>query len=144
MNSERVLREMRQSVLAACIFAALSLPAFGQAPVGLVGGVARDSANGKPVAEAQIIAHNLNKGTDQATVTGADGIFTFMNLEPGQYEVAATKNGFQKSSAKIEVAALRATRVELPLQIAADVRRIYREIRQRAADREGKATPRTC
>jgi hypothetical protein len=70
----------------------------------------------------QIIAHNLDKGTDQATVTGSDGIFTFTNLEPGRYEVAAAKSGFQKSSKQIEVVALQATRVELPLRAAADVR----------------------
>jgi hypothetical protein len=48
--------------------------------VGLVGGVARDAASGKPVAQAQVTAHNLAKDTDAATVTGADGIFTFTNL----------------------------------------------------------------
>jgi hypothetical protein len=94
-----------------------SLPMFGQA-VGLVGGVARDSASGKPVAQVQVVAHNLSKGTDHATVSDADGIFTFTSLEPGQYEVAATKSGFQKSSARIEVVASRTARVDLQLQIA--------------------------
>ena len=104
------------------LFAAASLPAFGQTAVGIVGGITLDSASGKPVAEAQITAHNLDKGTDSATVTDADGIFTFTKLEPGQYEFAATKSGFQKSAARIEVAALRVTRVQLPLQIAAELR----------------------
>src|SRR5579863_364618 len=107
---------------AALLFAALSVPAFGQSAVGLVGGITRDSSSGKPIAQAQIIAHNLDKGSDRSTVSDADGIFTFTNLEPGPYEVAATKSGFQKSSAHVEVAALRTARVELPLQIAADVR----------------------
>jgi len=108
-------------VCAAVLFAALSHPAFGQGAVGLVGGVTRDSASGKPVAEAQIVAHNLDRGTDRATVSDAKGVFTFTNLEPGQYDVAATKSGFQRSSAHVEVAARRTARVELPLQIAADV-----------------------
>jgi hypothetical protein len=110
------------AVCAVFLFGAPSLPAFGQAAVGIVGGITRDSVSGKPVAEAQIIAHNLGKGTDSATITDAEGIFTFTKLEPGQYEFAATKDGFQKSAANIEVAALRVTRVELPLQIAADLR----------------------
>jgi hypothetical protein len=104
------------------LIGASSLPAFGQAAPGIVGGITLDSASGKPVAEAQITAHNLDKGTDSATVTDADGIFTFTKLEPGQYEFAATKSGFQKSAARIEVAALRVTRVQLPLQIAAELR----------------------
>jgi hypothetical protein len=106
---------------AAFLFAVLSVPAFGQAPVGLVGGVTRDPGSGKPVAAAQIVAHNMDKGTDSAAVTDADGIFTFTKLEPGRYEFVATKDGFQKSSAQAEVAAGRTTRVELPLQPGTDL-----------------------
>jgi hypothetical protein len=106
----------------ALLFAA-PVPAFGQAAVGLAGGVTSNVASGKPVAEAKIIAHNLVKGTDSATISDADGIFTFTNLEPGRYEFAATKDGFQKAAAQVEVAAMRTARVDLPLQIATDVRR---------------------
>src|ERR1700675_1664502 len=89
----------------AILCGALSIPAFGQPAGGLVSGTARDSGSGKPVADMQIIAHNLNTGTDRTAVTGADGNFNFTNLEPGLYEVAATKSGFQKSSARVELAA---------------------------------------
>src|SRR5579862_1863728 len=121
MNSYKV-PEMRRSVLiAALLFGGLSLPTYGQT-FGLAGGITRDSDSGKPVAQAQIVAHNLGKGTDQSTVSDAEGIFTFTNLEPGLYEFAALKSGFQKSSAHIEVAALRTARVDLPLRSAASVR----------------------
>ena len=90
---------------------------FGQS-IGLVGGIARDAASGRPLADAQISAHNLDKGTDDATVTGSDGIFTFTHLDPGAYEVAAVKKGFRKSSVRVEVAASRTAGVELPLQLA--------------------------
>jgi hypothetical protein len=106
---------------AALAFGILSFTAFGQSMVGLVGGVARDAASGKPLAEAKVTAHNLAKGTNQSAITGADGIFTFTNLEPGLYEVAVAKDGFQKSSANVEVAIRKIARVELTLQIAADV-----------------------
>jgi hypothetical protein len=99
------------------------MPIFGQMPVGLVGGVVLDSAGGKPMAEAQVMARNLDKGTDHATVTGADGKFTFTNLEPGHYEIAASKNGFQKSSAHVEVAPGLIARVDLSLEISTDVPR---------------------
>jgi hypothetical protein len=117
------IEKSRNLIAAALLSGTLSLPALGQGSVGLVGGIARDSASGKPVAAVQIIAHNLAKGTDRDTVTDADGIFTFTNLEPGSYEVAASKNGFQKSSARVEVAALRTARVDLPLELAADLPR---------------------
>jgi hypothetical protein len=89
----------------------------GQTPVGLIGGVARDAASGKPVAQVLIIAHSVSRGIDSTALTNADGIFTFTNLEPGAYEVAASKEGFQKSSARVEVAPMRSARVELPLQL---------------------------
>jgi hypothetical protein len=106
---------------AAFLLGALSLPALGQS-VGLVGGVTHDADSGKPVAEAQIIAHNVEKGTDYATVTGITGIFTFTNLEPGAYEVAATKNGFKRSSMHVEVVARQTVRVDLSLQSGTESR----------------------
>jgi len=88
------------AIAAALLFSALSVPTFGQSSVGLVGGITRDSSSGKPIAKAQIVARNLDKGTQRTTISDADGIFTFTNLEPGPYEVAATKDGFGKSRRK--------------------------------------------
>ena len=99
----------------ALLTGALPLRASDEAEVGQVGGVARDAASGKPIADAQVVAHNIATKKDQATVTSSDGIFTFTHLGPGQYEVAATKDGFQKSSARIEVAARRTARFDLTL-----------------------------
>jgi len=102
-------------VSAALAFGLLSLPAHGQVADGLVGGVTRDPA-GKPLPEVQIVAHNLDRGTDQSTVTDADGIYTFTHLEPGKYDVAASKSGFQKASARIDIAAREIVRIDLPLE----------------------------
>ncbi len=106
------MKTMSFSIL---LWVVLCFASSGLAADGLVSGIARDSGSGKPVAEAQVIAHNLAKGTDRTTVTDAGGIFTFTDLEPGAYELAATKNGFQKSSAHVEVAASRTANVDLPL-----------------------------
>jgi hypothetical protein len=78
--------------------------------------MARDSASGKPMAEVRIVAHNVDKGTDLFTVTDATGMYKFANLEPGKYDVAATKNGFQRAAATVEVAGKHLTRVDLPLE----------------------------
>jgi hypothetical protein len=107
-------------VCTAIFCGALSTQAFAQPAGGLVSGVARDSGSGKPVAQAQIIAHNLDEGTDRTTVTGPDGVFSFTNLEPGPYDIAATKNGFQKSAAHVEVVARQTAQVDLQLLIAVD------------------------
>jgi hypothetical protein len=102
------------------MLATLAIPLFAQTPVGLLGGITRDSASGRPLAAAQVTAHNLNRGTDLATVSDAQGIFTFTNLEPGAYEVAAYKNGFQRSYTHVEVAERRTVRIEFPLLVNAD------------------------
>jgi hypothetical protein len=119
LNSGANMKTASFSILtsapAAILWGVLSIPAFGQPADGLVSGVARDSGSGKPVTEAQVIAHSLAKGTDRTTITDAGGIFTFTNLDPGAYDLAATKNGFQKSSAHVEVAASRTAHVDLPL-----------------------------
>jgi hypothetical protein len=95
--------------------AGLPSPVSGEEPVGVVGGVTRDSASGRPVPEAHVVAHNLEKGTNRAAVSGTDGAFAIANLEPGHYEVAATKDGFRKFSANVEVAALGNARLDVLL-----------------------------
>jgi hypothetical protein len=114
MNRYRVLRETRQSVFGVCIFAALSLPVFGQISLGGLSGVARDSASGKPLADAQIIAHEMRKNTESTSVSAANGAFVIA-VEPGWYEVTATKNGYVKATARIHVISGKTAELELPL-----------------------------
>jgi hypothetical protein len=113
----RVLRSMT-AVLACAGFGFVTPPVFGQVEVGFMGGVTRDSVSGKPVADVQVIAHNLRKGAEHAAFTSADGTFTLTNLEPGTYELAVTKKGFNNSSAQVEVAASQTARVDFLLQVA--------------------------
>src|ERR1700736_4684585 len=92
----------------ACIafqIAALPIPAIGQDLFGGVGGVTRDSASKQPVAQVEITAHNVKKGTDRTVISGSDGTFTIAKLEPGLYQVAAARDGFVRSMANVDVAA---------------------------------------
>src|SRR5579872_2775179 len=114
MNRYRVAREMRQSAFVACIFAVLSLPVYGQVSLGGLSGVARDSASGKPLADTQIIAHGMRKNTESTAVSAANGAFV-ISLEPGWYEVTATKNGYVKATARIHVVSGKTAELELPL-----------------------------
>ncbi len=99
-------------------------PLVAEPGLGIVGGVARDASSGKPVAGAQIVAHHVDKNTDRFTFTSADGFFAFTNLEPGQYEIAASKNGFRKSSARVNVTGRNNPRIDLPLEASGDVQRV--------------------
>ena len=105
----------------ACIafqLAALPIPASGQEVFGGVGGVTRDSASKQPVAEVRITAHNVNKNTDRTAISGPDGTFTMARLEPGQYLVAAARDGFLGSTADVEVASPGTYRVDFLLAAA--------------------------
>src|SRR5215471_785766 len=124
VTAERKLRRVAV-VLAGATFlgGALSCPGYGQSEVGLVSGVTRDSATGKPVAEVQIVVHNLDRGPDRAAVTGTNGIFSVANLGAGVYEVAVTQNGFQKASVQVNVATGRTVQVAFPLEAGAALSR---------------------
>lgn len=107
--------------LAACIvfqLAGLSCYAFAAGSFGSVGGVTRDSLSGMPLPEAQVAAHNVNTNTDRTVVSGANGFFSIDNLEPGRYELVASKEGFRNFAADVEVVAFRTARLDLVLAMA--------------------------
>ena len=124
MTGNNVVWEIRQGVFSLCRFAAisaflftmLSLPAIAQNSLGGISGVARDSASGKAVAEAKITIHEIRKNTESTAVSGANGAFVIA-LEPGWYEVTATRNGFLKYTARIRVDAGKTSPLELSMVI---------------------------
>ena len=106
------------AVLPACIglhFAVLPISASGQEVSGGVGGVTRDSTSKQPLAQVRITAHSVRKGTDRTAISGPDGAFAVLALEPGLYQVAAAKEGFTQSTTNVYVAMPRPYRVDLLL-----------------------------
>jgi hypothetical protein len=57
----------------------------------------------------------MNKGTDRTAISGPDGAFAVLALEPGLYQVAAAKEGFTQSTTNVYVATPRPYRVDLLL-----------------------------
>ncbi len=94
----------------------LALVAYGQTSSPALKGIISDSATGKAVAEAQITVRNLDTGVESAAASAADGSFAMENLRPGRYELAATKEGYTRSSAKVEVGSLGTYHVTLTLR----------------------------
>ncbi len=119
MNNRGSVRQKRMPAWLVMV-SLLSIPAFGEAS-GHVDGIASEAVSGKPVGDVRISAHHLNTGANYVTVTGVNGDFTIRNLAPGQYEVVATKNGFQKLSARVEVASSATSRVNLSLRTGSDI-----------------------
>jgi hypothetical protein len=88
------LRAIDAALACLVLFGVLSIPVFGQ-PGGFVG-VARDSASGKPLAEAHISARNLDTGMDQTTVTGIDGTSRSPTLSLGSMKLPQIRTDFRK------------------------------------------------
>jgi hypothetical protein len=88
------MRRLRALAIAAAVFAAstpaqpdVALPSVFQ----LLGNVTNAA---RPVANALVIALNLNSFDASQTYTGADGSFTLPALKSGVYKIIAVKQGF--------------------------------------------------
>src|SRR5712692_2096157 len=52
--------------------------------------------SGAAIADAQVTLTNLGTAEKRTQPTGADGLYTFVNLIPGNYRIAAEKPGFKR------------------------------------------------
>ena len=76
------------------ILLASVFPLAAQVSTGTILGTVTDSS-GAAIAETQIQTKNSGTGVVQTTVTDGQGRFTVPGLNVGQYEVSASKAGFQ-------------------------------------------------
>src|ERR1700742_994991 len=76
------------------ILAASALSLTAQVSTGTVLGTVTD-ASGAAIGDAQILIKNSGTGVTQSTTTDNQGRFTVPSLNVGQYEVSASKQGFQ-------------------------------------------------
>ena len=110
-------------LLAALLFGGceVELPNF----MGGIYGIVSDSQTGEPISNAQVM---LSPG-NRTTVTGNDGHFEFKDLEPMQYKLQVSANGYNTNSKQITVMAgyqvsgdmvLTATKKETSAQLSND------------------------
>ncbi|MGZ3689064.1 MAG: carboxypeptidase-like regulatory domain-containing protein, partial [Bdellovibrionota bacterium] len=74
-------------------------PVSGQSTSGSFTGIVRDPTG---AAVPSCIVSLVNKGTSvkRDAVTGADGTFLFVNIDPGVYDLTFQAPGFQRSAVK--------------------------------------------
>ena len=79
--------------LVAILLTALPRTAFPQiAGAGTLTGTVTD-ASGAVVPDARVVAHNEDTGADREVPTNGAGIYVAAFLQPGHYELSATKPG---------------------------------------------------
>jgi outer membrane receptor protein involved in Fe transport len=89
-------RRTEWGILAACtalVIALLPGPAYAQATGSLAGIVTDDT--GAVLPGVTVVATNTATGQQRTVVTGSDGFYSVPLLQPGQYNVKATLNGFK-------------------------------------------------
>jgi hypothetical protein len=91
------------------------VPAQAQSQLGTMHGVTQ-KADGSPIASAQVVIHRNGDHADLTVISGFDGAFSITNLQPGQYEVKASRGDLHSSTAAVvNLAARQDLKVDLAL-----------------------------
>jgi hypothetical protein len=85
-----------------------------QSPLGTLHGVTVN-AEGTPVASTPVVIRRIDDNTERTIISGFDGAFSVSNLQPGRYEVKATKGELHSASATLDLAAQQDLKVDLAL-----------------------------
>jgi hypothetical protein len=80
--------------LALLIVLSTNLPAHGQSTYGSISGTVTDPS-GAAIAGADVTVTNASTSEKRTQQSGANGLFTFVNLFPGAYRVDIEKQGFK-------------------------------------------------
>src|ERR1700691_3907072 len=101
--------------LALVVSASLSL--YGQSTYGSITGSVNDTS-GAVVTDAKVTLTNLGTGEKRTQSSGSDGLFTFVNLFPGQYRIDVEKQGFKHFvRTQITVEVQQDTHIDAGLQV---------------------------
>lgn len=98
MKTGHVVRWLGRTLARACTGAALlvlwtSSPLAAQTSTGTIRGFVR-SPDGGPVAQANIVARDVELGTERRTQAGDNGFFNLPGLRPARYELTVRRIGF--------------------------------------------------
>jgi hypothetical protein len=111
-------------VLAIALFCCLALtllssPLAAQTTFGSISGTVTD-ASGAAVSGAQVTLTSAATSAKQTFTTGADGLYSFVNLNPGQYTLEVEKSGFKHIKREdIIVQVQQAVRIDVAMELGA-------------------------
>jgi hypothetical protein len=112
-------KTVRNLLLLCLLFLFVSSVALAQAGRGTVSGLVTDPA-GALVAGARVVLLNHATGVTQHTTTSSAGLYTFISLNPGVYQVTASQTGFKSvAEDKVTVSVDQATEVNITLEVGA-------------------------
>src|SRR5262249_39839310 len=110
-------RRFWTALLAAGLLSLSCLSANAQSTYGSVAGAVLD-ASGAAITDANVTLTNLGTSEKRTQSSGSDGLFTFVNLFPGQYKIDVEKQGFKHfTRTGIAVEVQQAARIDAVLQV---------------------------
>jgi hypothetical protein len=77
-----------------CLIVSASVSLYSQSTYGSVSGAVADTS-GAAITDATVTLTNAGTAEKRTQQSGADGLFTFVNLFPGQYRIDVEKQGFK-------------------------------------------------
>ena len=119
MNSRSFILGIVRCFCACFLLLIAATSALGQAGRGSISGLVTDP-NGALVLGAQVVLKNPATGVTQHTVTSGAGLYTFVSLNPGVYQVTVNQSGFANTTEdKITVNLDQVTEVNIALKVGA-------------------------
>ena len=119
MNSRSAIATTMRNLLAVFILFLCAVSALAQAGRGSISGLVTDPG-GALVQGAKVVVRNPATGVTQETVSSSAGLYKFISLNPGVYQVTASQTGFKSVvQDKITVNVDQATEVNITLQVGA-------------------------
>jgi hypothetical protein len=97
---------------------------FAQSQNSSITGTVTDPS-GAAVPNAELTLTSLQRNTAAKVTTGADGLFTFPNLEPGSYELKVVAQGFRQAVVRpIPVTINQVVKNDVALEVGSDVQSV--------------------
>jgi hypothetical protein len=97
----------------------LGSPLSAQTTFGSISGTVTD-ASGSAVASAQVTLTSAATSAKQTFTTGADGLYSFVNLSPGEYTLEVEKSGFKHVKREaVVVQVQQAVRIDVAMELGA-------------------------
>jgi len=94
----------------------ISLPLRAQVAGATLSGTITDPQGGA-IPNAKVSARNVATGVSTDTMTNATGFYTIVNLNPGDYEVSITAQGFNTTNTKVTLTVGAKQELSAPLQV---------------------------
>ncbi len=113
-----ISRRLWAAILSVGLFLSMSgMYLHAQSTYGSIAGTVTDTS-GATVTDANVTLTNLGTSEKRTQSSGSDGLFTFVNLFPGQYRIDVEKAGFKHyTRTPITVEVQQSVHIDAPLQV---------------------------